>query len=152
MRRVVPSVIAGLLVASTAASAARAQNPPAQAPQAPQTQAYGFSSGAGVLFFYVRPDKVADFEAIVARLSEALDAAQDPVRKQQAASWRMFRSVEAIKESAIYVFAFDPAVPGADYDPVKLLSEAAPTEAQALYEKLKGAIVRVERMGLARLR
>ena len=58
----------------------------------------------------------------------------------------------AVKESAIYVFSFDPAVPGADYDPVKLLAEAVPGEAQALYEKLKAAIVRVERMGLARLR
>jgi hypothetical protein len=57
-----------------------------------------------------------------------------------------------VKDNAIYVFSFDPAVPGADYDPVKLLAEAVPSEALALYEKLKTAIVRVERMGLARLR
>jgi hypothetical protein len=152
MRRIVPVVIAGWLVASSAAPAAKAQNPPAPQAAPPPAQAYSFSTGAGVLFFYVRPDKVADFEVIVGRISEALDAAQDPLRKQQAASWRMFRSVEAIKESAIYVFTFDPALPGADYDPVKLLSESVPTEAHALYEKLKGAIVRVERMGLSRLR
>ena len=88
----------------------------------------------------------------MARLSESLDGAQDATRRQQAASWRMFRSAESVKESAIYVFSFDPAVPGADYDPVKMLAEAVPSEAQALYEKLKAAIVRVERMGLARLR
>ncbi len=50
------------------------------------------------------------------------------------------------------MFVFDPALPGADYDPVKLLGEAVPTEAQGLYERLKASIVRVERMGLAKLR
>ena len=149
MRRIVPPVIACLLV-GLSAPAARAQDPaPAAATAA---QAYTFATGAGLLFFYVRPDRTAEFEAVVARLSESLDGAQDATRRQQAASWRMFRSAESVKESAIYVFSFDPAVPGADYDPVKLLAEAVPAEAQALYEKLKAAIVRVERMGLARLR
>ncbi|HET9271322.1 MAG TPA: hypothetical protein VFO31_24265 [Vicinamibacterales bacterium] len=150
MRRFVPPVIACMLIGLSAAPAARAQDPPPAAAAA--AQAYTFATGAGILFFYVRPDRTTDFEAVVARLSESLDGAQDAVRRQQAASWRMFRSAEAVKESAIYVFSFDPAVPGADYDPVKLLAEAVPAEAQALYEKLKAAIVRVERMGLARLR
>jgi hypothetical protein len=149
MRRFVPAVIACMLIGLSAAPAARAQDP---APPPTATQAYAFSTGAGLLFFYVRPDRTADFEAVVARLSESLDGAQDAVRRQQAASWRMFRSAESVKDNAIYVFSFDPAVPGADYDPVKLLAEAVPSEALALYEKLKTAIVRVERMGLARLR
>ena len=150
MRRFVPAVIACTLIGLSAAPAAQAQDPP---PGAGATaQAYTFATGAGLLFFYVRPDRTTDFEAVVARLSESLDGAQDAVRRQQAASWRMFRSAETVKESANYVFSFDPAVPGADYDPVKLLAETVPSEAQALYEKLKAAIVRVERMGLARLR
>ena len=150
MRRIVPPVMACLLVGLSAAPAARAQDPAPAASTA--AQAYTFATGAGLLFFYVRPDRTTDFEAVVARLSESLDGAQDATRRQQAASWRMFRSAESVKESAIYVFSFDPAVPGADYDPVKLLAETVPAEAQALYEKLKAAIVRVERMGLARLR
>ena len=151
MRRVIPTVVACMLVALSKAPAARTQDPP-PTPSSSQPQAYTFSTGAGLLFFYVRPDKTADFEAVVAKLSVVLDAAPDAVRKQQAASWRMFRSVETPKDSAIYVFSFDPALPGADYDPVKFLADAVPTEAQALYEKLKASIVRVERMGLARLR
>ena len=150
MRRIGPVVVACSLASVSAAPAAQAPNPPPAAQ--PATQAYTFSTGAGVLFFYVRPDKVTDFEAVVAKISEVLDATQDPVKKAQASSWRMFKSTEALKESAIYVFSFDPALPGADYDPVKLLADTVPAEAQALYEKLKGAIVRVERMGLARLR
>jgi hypothetical protein len=136
----------------------RASSPEARpAPPVPQTpaatsQAYTFPSGAGLLFFYVRPDRVADFEAVVSRLGEVLEAVQDPGRKQQAAGWRIFKSIETTRDSAIYVFSFEPAVAGADYDPVKLLGEALPSEAQALYEKLKASIVRVERMGLQKIR
>lgn len=113
---------------------------------------YVFSTGAGMLFFYVKPDKSAEFEAVVTRLSEALDKTTDPVRKQQAASWKILKSVELQTDSPVYVFVFDPAVAGADYDPVKVLSEGAPPDLQALYGKLKDATIRVERMGLARLR
>jgi hypothetical protein len=56
------------------------------------------------------------------------------------------------RDAAIYMFFFDPAVAGADYDPVKLLSQELPADAPALYESLKDAVVRVERMGLAKLR
>ncbi len=122
-----------------------------QIPSAAGTD-YKFPSGAGLLFFYVKPDKTADFEAIVARLGDVLDKSDDPVRKQQAASWRVLRSVEATGDSAIYVFVFIPAVPGADYDPIKVLSEAMPTEVQALYERLREDVIRVERMGLAKIR
>jgi len=120
--------------------------------QATSSQAYVFPSGAGMLFFYVRPDRTAEFESVLGRLNEALEAAPDAQRKQQAAGWRIFKAVEATRDSAIYVFAFDPAPAGADYDPVKLLTDALPAEAQALYEKLKSAIIRVERMGLQKLR
>lgn len=113
---------------------------------------YVFSTGAGMLFFYVKPDKSAEFEAVVTRLSEALDKTTDPVRKQQAASWRILKSVELQTDSPVYVFVFDPAVAGADYDPVKVLSEGAPPDLQALYGQLKDATIRVERMGLSRLR
>ena len=52
----------------------------------------------------------------------------------------------------IYLFMFDPAVVGADYDPIKILGEANPTEVQSLFEKLKAAVVRIERMGLIKVR
>jgi hypothetical protein len=115
-------------------------------------QTYTFPTGAGALFFYVRPDRTADFEAVVSRIADVLAATTDPARKQQAAGWRIFRSAELPRDHAIYLFVFDPAVPDADYDPVRLLGEGLPTEAQALYERLKASIVRVERMGLAKLK
>ena len=149
-----PIVFAGLVV-----SGASVQTPPPTArptslpPSAPTTQGdYRFPSGAGLLFFYVKPDKTADFEAIVARLSEALDKTEDPARKQQAASWRILRSVEASPDAAIYLFMFVPATPNADYDPIRVLGEALPAEVQGIYERLRDAVIRVERMGLAKIR
>jgi hypothetical protein len=113
---------------------------------------YVFSSGTALLLFYVRPDHVADFEAVTTRIAQALDAAVDPVRRQQAAGWRMYRSVETVRDAAVYVYVLDPVVPGADYDPVKVLSESLPAEVQPLFERLKASVIRVERMGLAKLR
>lgn len=144
------------LVASAVLSArAAAQNP--QVPVSPQTPPaanpdYTFPTGAGMLFFYVKPEKTSDFEAVIGRLADVLDKTADPLRKQQAAGWHMMRSVEAIKDAAVYVFVFDPAVAGADYDPVKVLSDALPAEVKGLYTKLRESIVRVERMGLVRVR
>jgi hypothetical protein len=147
MRVLVAAVVVAGLVGSAASWHLRAQSASSQ----PAPQSYTFPSGAGLLFFYVKPDHAADFEAVIKRLGDVLTASQDPVRQQQAASWRMFRSVETHSDR-IYVFMFDPAVAGADYDPVKILNDGLPAEVQDLYAKLKGAIVKVERMGLDRLR
>lgn len=119
---------------------------------APAAGQYVFPSGAGVLFFHVRPDRAADFEAVVARLGEALGRAADPVRRQQAEHWRIYRSAETGRDVVIYLFFFDPAVSGADYDPVRVLGEDAPADVAALYERLRADVVRVERMGLTKLR
>jgi hypothetical protein len=118
----------------------------------PAAQEYLFPSGAGVLFFHVRPERADDFEAIVRRLGDALERSTDPVRRQQATSWRIYKSTETPRDAVIYLFFFDPAISGADYDPIKVLSEDAPAELSALFERLRLAVIRVERMGLNKLR
>jgi hypothetical protein len=105
-----------------------------------------------MLFFYVQPDRTGEFEQVVARLRDILDTTDDPLIREQASTWRMFRSVETIREQAVYVFLFDPAVAGADYDPVMFFNDTATTEIYTLYEQLSAAVVRVERMGLDRIR
>ena len=124
----------------------------AQTPPRAPAQEYVFPSGTGVLFFHVRPERAQDFETIVKRLGEALDRSTDPVRRQQATNWRIYKSAEMPRDAVIYLFFFDPAVSGADYDPIKVLSEDAPAELSALFERLRAAIIRVERMGLNKLR
>lgn len=149
------AVLAAALVAVVGMDTrAASPQPPSRGAQTPPTPSkdYVFSTGAGMLFFYVKPDKSVEFEAVVTRLSEALDKTADPVRKQQAAGWRILKSVELQTDSPVYVFVFDPAVVGADYDPVKVLSDGAPPDLQALYAQLKDATIRVERMALVKLR
>jgi len=140
-------VIPVLLAAQGAAQRpAPPPRPPAVSPE------YTFPSGSGALFFYVRPEKAADFEAIVTRLGQVLDASADPVRRQQSAGWRIYKSTETTREATVYVFFFDQAVSGSDYDPIKVLGESAPTEGQALLDRMKADVVKIERMGLGRLR
>jgi hypothetical protein len=145
MWRVLPVVFACVLWTSGLLAQTAGPRPAAQ-------QEYVFPPGSGLLFFHVHPDKTSDFEAVVSRLAQVLEASPDPARRQQASSWRVFRSVESSGESAVYLFFFDPVVAGADYDPVRMLTEAVPTEVQALYGRMKEAVIRVERMALAKIR
>lgn len=99
-----------------------------------------FGSDAGIIFNQVKPDKTADFERVIARLREALERSSNPVRRQQAAGWRVFRSVEpGPNGSVLYLFWVNPAVKGEDYTVSKILAEAFPQEAQELYTAYAGA-------------
>jgi hypothetical protein len=143
--------VALLLVANLAfAQTTPPPQPPSQTtPTAPLD--YVFDDSAGMLFFHVQPAKAGDFEAIATRLLELLSRSDDPVRRRQAEGWKVFRSVEG-HANRIYVFVLEPVVSGADYDPVKVLTAEAPDQVEALYARLKEAVVRIERMGLARVR
>lgn len=107
----------------------------ALAPVASQSPAAArvFASDAAIMVKYIKPDKTADFEATVVRLKEALERTDSPERRQQAATWKVFRAVEpATNGDAVYIFLIDPAVKGADYAVSKILAEAFPAEAQTL--------------------
>src|SRR4030095_1182721 len=61
------------------------------APATPQPVNRVFGSEAGMIFNPIKPDKTADFENVMARLKDALTQSEDPVRKQQAAGWKVFK-------------------------------------------------------------
>jgi hypothetical protein len=95
-----------------------------------------FGSDAGLVLNFVKPDKTADFEAVMAKLKEALQKSDKPERKQQAASWKVFRAVEPGANGAVlYVFDIDPAVHNADYTVSTILSEGFPTEVNDLFKR-----------------
>lgn len=123
----------------------------APVPAASPVSDYQFVREAGLLVFHVRLDRAPDFELVIDRIAAGLKTAASPLRQQQAAGWRVFRSTDT-PEGAIYVMMFDPAIPGADYDPVKMLTELVPAEVGPLYERLKAAVIRVERLDLERVR
>jgi hypothetical protein len=92
-----------------------------------------FAADAGIMVKYIKPDKKADFEATIAKLKEALDRTNNPERRRQAATWKVFRAVEsATNGDVVYVFLIDPAVKGADYAVSAILAEAFPNDAQSL--------------------
>jgi hypothetical protein len=134
------------VVALLLAGDARAQqpDPPPQAPQQPpQTQPaqpsqpqpaaqaqpatnlYIFNSDAGAILNFIKPDKTSDYEAVMAKVREALMKSEKPERKQQAAGWRIFKAAEGGPNgSTIYVSLMDPAAKGSDYQIGTLLVEA----------------------------
>lgn len=99
-----------------------------------------FASDAGMVLNFIKPEKTADFEAIIGKLRQALQTSEKPERRRQAASWKVFRAAEpGANGSVLYVFAIDPAVKGVDYTVSTILAEAFPTEVQGLYRQFADA-------------
>jgi hypothetical protein len=141
MFRIALGLVVGTLSAAPVfAQAAPAQQAPTQQPPAQQAQAAPtartFGSDAGMVLNFIKPDKTSDFEAVVAKLKEALQKSEKPERKQQAASWKVFKSPDpAAGGNVLYVFIIDPSVKGADYTVSNILAEAFPQEVAALYKQ-----------------
>jgi hypothetical protein len=124
----------GLMVAVCSAAPTRvhAQAAQAQAPAAARV----FASDAGMVLNFIKADKTGDFEAVIAKLKEALQKSDKPERKQQGASWKVFKSADpAQNNQVLYVFFIDPPVKGADYTVSTILNEGFPTEVQTLYKQ-----------------
>ena len=130
----VVGLVVGVLLLTVAAPQAQAQQPPAQQAQAAKSP-YVFAADGAVILNFVKADKTADFEMVMGKLKEALAKSDKPERKQQAASWSIFKAGEqGPNGSVIYVSLMYPAVKDADYSVGTILSEVFPTEAQALYK------------------
>jgi hypothetical protein len=111
------------------------------APLFAQTPARTITGDAGVIYYVVKADKTADFESIIGKVKEALAKSEDPIRKQQATGWRVFKQVEAGPSgNVLYVSLVDPSVKDADYNILPLLYTAFPAEAQALYAQYRDAL------------
>ena len=112
------------------------QVPGAAAPAPSVPASRKFTSDAGIMFSAIKPDKTVDFEAVLARVKDALSKSADPQRKQQALSWRVFKGIETGPGGAvIYVWLIDPPVKDVEYVITDILREAFPTEAQDLWAK-----------------
>jgi hypothetical protein len=120
-------VLALAVIAAAAPSYAQA---PAAAPNART-----FNGGAGVIIYTIKAASATDFEGVLNKTKEALLKSEKPERKQQAASWRVYKSDTPGKDGNVtYVMLIDPAVKEADYNIVNILNEAFPAEIQALFK------------------
>ena len=135
----VRSIALGLAAGLLSATAVFAQTPPAAAPAQPAAAApspFVFPGDAGVILNFVKADKTADFEMVLGKVKEALAKSDKPERKQQAASWKLFKAAEPGAGGAImYVSVIYPAVKDADYYIPILINEVFPTEGQELYKQ-----------------
>jgi hypothetical protein len=99
-----------------------------------------FGADAGMILNTIKPEKASDFELVVDKVKQALQASSDPVRKQQAEGWKVFKAREpGANNTVLYVFWLSPAVKDADYTISKILYEAFPNEVQELYKKFSEA-------------
>ncbi|MGB7217717.1 MAG: hypothetical protein WBD07_02815 [Vicinamibacterales bacterium] len=132
VRSMVRWTVLGLVVGVLAAGSVHAQQQPPRV----------FGSDAGMVLNFVKADKTADFEVVVLKLKEALQKSDKPQRKEQAASWKVFKSPDpAAGGNVLYVFVIDPSVKGADYNVIQLLIEGfANAEVQTLYTQYAGSL------------
>lgn len=129
-------IVVGCVASLLSASALYA--PRSAAAQAPTTRL--FPGDGGMVLNFIKPDKTADFEMVMGKLKEALQKSAKPERKQQAASWKVFKSPDqAAGGNVLYVFMIDPSVKDADYTVSNILAEAFPAEVNDLYTKYAAA-------------
>ena len=147
--------VLALAAGTPAAAQAPTAQPPAQPPVAPvagQTPAgppppavpasRKFTSDAGMMFSVIRPDKTADFEAVMGRVKEGLAKSDDAKRKQQALSWVLYKGLESgLGGNIVYVWFINPPVKDVEYTVTDILREAFPNEAQDLWAKYQACFV-----------
>lgn len=136
---------AGAGAAQNTAQATSGQQPPVTgrgavpttpgvaAPAAPTTAVLErtFTAPVGLVFNTVRPERVEQFERLLAEVQTALAASKNPTTQAQAKGWRFYKAAEPVSGGAImFVFVIDPVVPGADYSLGKVLVEAFPDAAK----------------------
>jgi len=134
MRRLSGVLLAGAMLLLPAFS----QNGFAQ--QAPQKLT--FDGDAVIWMVTVKPDKTADFEAVLAALKDALQKTDRPEAKQQAAGWKVVKGAKPQPDGTIvYTHIISPVVKGADYSVLQNIYTVVtdPAQQRALYDKYAGA-------------
>jgi hypothetical protein len=130
-------LLAGALVLGPAFSQGHAGAQEAAQQAAPKLT---FEGDTALWTVAIKADKTADFEKIHSKLHEGLLKSDKPVRKQQAAGWKVMKLAKPLPDGNIaYVHIINPVVPGADYTVMQALYEMFPEERLALYEMYRGA-------------
>jgi hypothetical protein len=119
------------------ASAARAQQPAAPAGQAQQVSNARSSQRRRHDLNFIKPDKVADFEMVMGKLKEALAKSENPQRKQQAASWKVFKSADPAGATTSLRLRHRSGREGRRLPVSNIIAEAFPAEAERDPEEVR---------------
>ena len=125
--------LAGLTLAG--AGVASAQEP-AKEPAKPVLTLEG---EAAIVILLIKPDKTADFEAVIAKYREAFAKGDNPKRKEQIAGMTFLKSPTPVGGNTAYIFRVDPVVKGEEYDITRVIYEVFPSEATDMFNKYKDA-------------
>ena len=102
-----------------------------------------FGSDAAMLTFYIKADKAADFEKVMAKLHDALANSDKPERKQQAAGWKLYKASDAGPNGTVlYINFLSPTLKGADYTISKILAEVFPPGSAAVVPAVSRRVCR----------
>ncbi len=134
-----PMVMGAALAAMMFVGApAFAQEPAAAAaPAAPAAPVLPLEGDAATITVLIKPDKTADFEAVLAKLKEALAKSETAERKEQAAGWTIYKTPQAVQGNVAYIMIINPVVKGQEYDISRLIAEVFPVEVQEYFAKYK---------------
>lgn len=140
MTRTIMAVLALALASVTAHAQAPPQETAQAQPQETPRPTLTFDGDVALWTIAIKPDKVADFERVIARLREALVNSEDPLRRQQAEGWKVMKMARPLPDGNIaYVHVISPVVENADYTVMQILYDELPDERQELYELYRGA-------------
>jgi hypothetical protein len=96
-------------------------------------------SKPGLIQVLIKPDKTAAYEAVMAKLKEALAKTDKPELKQAAMGWKVYKADSPANNNALYIHIIDPPAANADYGVMKILYDAFPMEAQEIFNQYKEA-------------
>jgi hypothetical protein len=111
----------------------------AQAPAAAPPPPRHFNGDAGLILIYVQPEKVAQFEGAMQKIKEGLLKSEKPERKEQAASWKLFKAGSGAA-GQVYAMIMSPSVKNVDYAVGAILAETQPQEARAIFDAYAGSL------------
>lgn len=138
MRRLSGLLLAGAIMMLPAFS----QDYVRAAEQAAAPQKTTFTGDAVIQAVSVNADKVADYEAVMGKLKEALAKSARPEAKAQAAGWKVFKNAVPNPDGTlVYVHVINPVIKDADYSVLNNAYEAVPAaEQRALYDTYRAAL------------
>lgn len=96
---------------------------------------------AAVLMVAVNAAKTADYEQVLAKLKEVLAKSEAPEAKQQAAGWKIVKTMKPQADGTLIYMHIITPVAGADYSVLQSIYAVVkdPAEQKALYDLYVGA-------------
>jgi hypothetical protein len=134
-----------ILAAMAAPAVLEAQTPATPTPQQPlagpgKGPTLAFASAVGIVLSPVLKDQAGAFEEVMEKVKEALLKSTDPVRRQQAAGWIVYKAAEPYQTHLLYVSIMNPAVKDADYNVFDVLqAHLGDADARLAFQKFRTA-------------